>query len=214
MPLRSFRSTPLSGLGYRPPPDEFPSGRNSPRVVPASPLGNSGDFRGIARSAHDLSASECRRRTGTDAHAVVFRGALCLASAQRLAATYRGKLLGHTQMSSDLSERKRELGLDARFDRMGPASKIRALSKVATPVAMINRYLHTGAQQNVMCQVQDIMSSLASGIQRWGSFSGLLQAPHFPPTAELARQWSAIPPWSHIFHIRQSSGQGLSVAGA
>ena len=68
-------------------------------------------------------------------------------------------------MSSDLSVRKRALGLDAIFDRLGPAAKLRDLSMVATPFTLIKRYLNTGDQLNILRQVQDIQSSVASGVQ-------------------------------------------------
>ena len=40
-------------------------------------------------------------------------------------------------------------------------------------------------------QVQDSISSFASGIQRYGSPCDLQGVPYFPPTADTAPKWSA-----------------------
>ena len=55
--------------------------------------------------------------------------------------------------------------MDAIFDQLGPASELRAMSKVATPVTLTKRYLNTGAQLVILRQAQDILFSVASGIQ-------------------------------------------------
>ena len=73
---------------------------------------------------------------------------------------------------------------------MGPAAKIRKLAE-SPHTSDVSNFLRTGAQLNMIRQVQDSLSSVVAGIQRYGEFCDLLDVPYFPPSADVVLRRSA-----------------------
>ena len=80
------------------------------------------------------------------------------APTRRMAASFRRKLPGRSQLPIDRSERRRATGLDAICDRMAPASNLRALCEVTPPATLTKKYLSSGDQLIILRQWQGIIT--------------------------------------------------------
>ena len=86
-------------------------------------------------------------------------------SAHSLARALRVPSVGQAEFAIYHADALGDLELGDGFLRLGPAAKIRKLAASDAPHRSILRFLNTGAQINVMRQVQDSLKSVASGIQ-------------------------------------------------
>ena len=127
-----------------------------------------------------------------------------MASAHALAAGLRVSSVAETIPARAQQAANAAIDLPDDFDSMGPAAKIRCLAGSTADNADIYRFLNTGAQVNILHQVQDSLKSVASGIQCYASFCDLLQVPYFPPATETILRWSS------LFSPGRSFGQYLS----
>ena len=105
-----------------------------------------------------------------------------LISPAQLASSFRGKRINQTAISKERDSSVKMICLTADFEKMGPAAKIRKLAESPRPLAAVSNFLRTVAQLNMLRQGQGSLSSVASGIQRYGAFCDLLDAPCFPPS--------------------------------
>ena len=127
-----------------------------------------------------------------------------LSSAHTLAADIRVASVADTSCARDLQSARASLDLPDNYDRLGPAAKIRCLAESTAPQSVVVRFLNTGAQVNILHQVQDSLKSVASGIQCYASFCDLIQTAYFPPATENILRWST------LFSPGRSFGQYLS----
>ena len=75
------------------------------------------------------------------------------------------KSVAESPFARAFSAAQGNLGLPGNFSRLGPAQKIRRLAECSAGRSAVLRYLNTGAQVNMLHQVQDSLKSVASGIQ-------------------------------------------------
>ena len=136
-----------------------------------------------------LWQAACISATGTTP---AFGGKPALVSPGQLASSFRGKRIEETSVAQQRTAMMKEMTLPADFDKLGPAAKIRKLNELSCSSTAITSFLNTGAQLNLLRQVQDSLSSVASGIQCYGSFCDLEDVPYFPPSAEIVLRWSAL----------------------
>ena len=94
---------------------------------------------------------------------------LC-ASAHSLARGIRFSTVEETARARSFATAEGALELPPEFPLLGHAAKIRCLAESTADRSQILRFLNTGAQVNVLRQVQDSLKSVASGIQRYASF--------------------------------------------
>ena len=87
------------------------------------------------------------------------------ASAHSLTRGLRVSAVSDTACALSLAEAEESLQLPPEFPLLGPAAKIRCLAESTADRAQIFRFLNTGAQVNVLRQVQDSLKWVASGIQ-------------------------------------------------
>ena len=113
-------------------------------------------------------------------------------SPAQLASSFRGKQINQTMIAKKRDSSVKMLGLSAEFEKLGPAAKIRKLAESPHPMAVVSNFLRSGAQLNMLRQVQDSLSSVAAGIQCYGAFCDLLEVQYFPPSADVVLQWSAV----------------------
>ena len=88
-----------------------------------------------------------------------------LTSPAQLASSFRGKRINQTGIAKERDSSVKLLGLSAEFEKLGPAAKIRKLAESPHPMAAVSNFLRSGAQLNMIRQVQDSLSSVAAGIQ-------------------------------------------------
>ena len=88
-----------------------------------------------------------------------------MASAHALAGGLRAPTVSQTICARAHESARAALRLPDDFHPKGPAAKIRCLAQCTTEKSEILRFLNTGAQVNILHQVQDSLKSVASGIQ-------------------------------------------------
>ena len=88
-----------------------------------------------------------------------------LSSAHSLAAALRVPSVAQTEFALQHEVALTELDVRDDYFTLGPAARIRALSSPTAPRRDILRFLNTGAQVNVLHQVQDSLRPVASGVQ-------------------------------------------------
>ena len=115
-----------------------------------------------------------------------------MSSAHSLAEALRVPSVAQTEFALQHEVALAELDVREDYFKLGPAARIRALSESTAPRHDILRFLNTGAQVNVLHQVQDSLRPVASGIQCYASFCDLLNVVYFPPVAETVLRWSTV----------------------
>ena len=115
-----------------------------------------------------------------------------LSSAHALAGGLRVSTVAETSCARAHATALDAMELPGEFSHLGPAAKIRCLAESSADKAQLFRFLNTGAQVNILRQVQDSLKSVASGIQCYASFCDLIQVNYFPPSTDTVLRWSTL----------------------
>ena len=115
---------------------------------------------------------------GRDKPAMV--GDSSLISPTQLASSFRGKRINQTFVAKERDASVKLLGISSDFEKLGPAAKTRKLAESPHPLAVVSNFLRTGAQLNMLRQVQDSLSSVSAAIQCYGAFCDLMDVQYFP----------------------------------
>ena len=115
-----------------------------------------------------------------------------LSPAHSLAASIRVSSVEATSFARQHSCAASAIDLHANFSSLGPAAKIRRLAESTAPREQVMRFLNTGAQVNILRQVQDSLKPVAPGIQCYASCCDLLRIAYFPPATETVLRLSTL----------------------
>ena len=113
-------------------------------------------------------------------------------NAASLAASFRCRDLGQSEVALASISAKTTLGIPPDFEKSGPATKIRIIERGECDHSSLILFLNTCDQLNTIRQVQDSPRSVASGVHCWASFFDLINAPYFPPTSENVLRWGTL----------------------
>ena len=81
--------------------------------------------------------------------------------------------------------------LSERFPQLGPFEKIKQLQASSIPAVKLDRFIMDNTQLNLLKQVKGSLPPMASAVRCFSAFCELRRARTFPPSEEMAVQWSS-----------------------
>ena len=136
-----------------------------------------------------LWQSACIETTGEK---INISGKQSLISPCHREASSRGKRIDDASAARDRDTSIRDLSIPANFEALCPEAKVPMLKEEPCASETVSAFPNTGERQNFLRQAQESMSSVEAGVQCYGSFRALLDAPYFPTSADIVLKWSAV----------------------
>ena len=103
----------------------------------------------------------------------------------------RGKTIDEAPTFTRLLRLREAIDLPGNFDQIKPAARAGVIAACGAPEHLVGEFVDTASQLNVLRSAQGSIRSVASGLNSYLLFCGVLSAPPFPVTTSTVRRWGA-----------------------